>query len=135
MVGLTDVKGLLLDMDGVLGVSWRPLPGAAAAVARLRAAGLPLRVLTNTSARGRAASRAAMVGDDVENDVLAAQAVGMTGILVRTGKFRDEALAGGEWHTRPRDRVDRRSAGLAGLLRPSATRRAHFTAARRGPTI
>jgi ribonucleotide monophosphatase NagD (HAD superfamily) len=35
-----------------------------------------------------------MVGDDVENDVLAAQAVGMTGILVRTGKFRDEALAG-----------------------------------------
>ena len=94
MVGLTDVKGLLLDMDGVLGVSWRPLPGAAAAVARLPAAGLPLRVLTNMSARGRAAGRAAMVGDDVENDVLAAQAVGMTGILVRTGKFRDEALAG-----------------------------------------
>jgi HAD superfamily hydrolase (TIGR01458 family) len=34
-----------------------------------------------------------MVGDDVENDVLAAQALGMTGVLVRTGKFREEDLA------------------------------------------
>jgi HAD superfamily hydrolase (TIGR01458 family) len=33
-------------------------------------------------------SRAAMVGDDVVSDVLAAQSVGMTGVLVRTGKFR-----------------------------------------------
>src|SRR5665811_2102759 len=41
-------------MDGVLSVSWRPLPGAAAAVARLRDAGLPLRVITSTTARSRA---------------------------------------------------------------------------------
>ncbi len=34
-----------------------------------------------------------MVGDDVENDVLAAQAVGVTGVLVRTGKFREDQLA------------------------------------------
>ncbi len=33
-----------------------------------------------------------MVGDDLHNDVLAAQAVGMTGVLVRTGKFRQETL-------------------------------------------
>jgi HAD superfamily hydrolase (TIGR01458 family) len=238
-MGLSDIHGLLLDMDGVLGVSWQPLPGATAAVARLRAAALPLRVLTNTSAKSRAeigaglrqqgfefsdedvltaavaaaahlrsarpgarvfllgdaqvedldgvrlvglddepevvlvsgadesftfetlnrvlralldgaalvatqrnltwltsagqcldagayllglerasgreavvagkpapacfaagletlglpADRVAMVGDDVESDVLAAQAVGMTGILVRTGKFREETLA------------------------------------------
>ena len=32
--------------------------------------------------------RALMVGDDVANDVLGAQAIGMTGVLVRTGKFR-----------------------------------------------
>ncbi len=38
--------------------------------------------------------RVAMVGDDVENDVLAAQRLGMTGVLVRTGKFRPEALVG-----------------------------------------
>ena len=49
----THIDGLLLDMDGVLGVSWRPLPGAAAAVARLRAAGLPLRVITSTTAQSR----------------------------------------------------------------------------------
>jgi len=52
-MGLTHIQGLLLDMDGVLGVSWRPLPGAAAAVARLRHAGLPLRVITSTTARSR----------------------------------------------------------------------------------
>ncbi len=34
------------------------------------------------------AARAAMVGDDVVNDVLGAQAAGLAGVLVRTGKFR-----------------------------------------------
>lgn len=37
-------------------------------------------------------SRVAMVGDDLVSDVLAAQALGMTGVLVRTGKFRPESL-------------------------------------------
>jgi HAD superfamily hydrolase (TIGR01458 family) len=40
--------------------------------------------------------RAAMVGDDVVNDVLGAQAVGLTGVLVRTGKFQPEDLSKGE---------------------------------------
>jgi len=47
---LDHIDGLLLDMDGVLGVSWTPLPGAAEAVTRLHAAGVPLRVVTNTTA-------------------------------------------------------------------------------------
>jgi len=34
----------------------------------------------------------AMVGDDLENDVLGAQSCGLQGILVRTGKFREEQL-------------------------------------------
>jgi HAD superfamily hydrolase (TIGR01458 family) len=34
----------------------------------------------------------AMVGDDLVSDVLGAQAVGMTGVLVRTGKFRPSDL-------------------------------------------
>jgi ribonucleotide monophosphatase NagD (HAD superfamily) len=34
-----------------------------------------------------------MIGDDLVNDVLAAQAIGLTGVLVRTGKFRDDVLA------------------------------------------
>jgi len=37
--------------------------------------------------------RTYMVGDDVEADVGGAQALGMHGVLVRTGKFRDEWLA------------------------------------------
>jgi HAD superfamily hydrolase (TIGR01458 family) len=37
-------------------------------------------------------ARAAMVGDDVVNDVAGAQAIGLTGVLLRTGKFRDTDL-------------------------------------------
>jgi HAD superfamily hydrolase (TIGR01458 family) len=36
--------------------------------------------------------RAVMVGDVLEADVLPAQAIGLTGVLVRTGKFREEAM-------------------------------------------
>jgi len=54
------VDGLLLDMDGVLTVSRRPVPGAVEAVARLRAAGLPLRVLTSTTSHTRAEIGAAL---------------------------------------------------------------------------
>jgi HAD superfamily hydrolase (TIGR01458 family) len=43
-------------------------------------------------ALGVAASTAVMVGDDVEADVLAAQRAGLTGVLVRTGKFRQATL-------------------------------------------
>ena len=42
---------------------------------------------------GLAADRVAMIGDDVENDVIGAQRAGLHGVLVRTGKFRPEALA------------------------------------------
>jgi ribonucleotide monophosphatase NagD (HAD superfamily) len=33
-----------------------------------------------------------MAGDDVEADVLAAQQAGLTGVLVRTGKFQPDTL-------------------------------------------
>lgn len=36
--------------------------------------------------------RVAMVGDDIDNDVLAGQACGLHGVLVRTGKYRPEAV-------------------------------------------
>jgi HAD superfamily hydrolase (TIGR01458 family) len=54
MTTLTHIDGLLLDMDGVLAMSWRPLPGAAEAVTRLHAAGVPMRVVTNTTALSQA---------------------------------------------------------------------------------
>ena len=44
---------------------------------------------------GLARDRAAMVGDDIVNDVLGAQALGLTGVLVRTGKFSPPDLARG----------------------------------------
>lgn len=47
-------QGLLLDIDGVLIVSWRALPGAVEAFAALREAGVPLRLITNTTSRTRA---------------------------------------------------------------------------------
>ena len=45
---------MLIDIDGVLTVSWQPLPGAVAALRWLRAAGLPLALVTNTTSRPRA---------------------------------------------------------------------------------
>ena len=51
---MDDVRAVLLDIDGVLTVSWEPIDGAVAAVQALRDAGLPLVLVTNTSSRTRA---------------------------------------------------------------------------------
>jgi HAD superfamily hydrolase (TIGR01458 family) len=64
-------RGVLLDLDGVLYVGRAPLAGAAEALARLRAAGLPLGFITNTTRKSRRVIRsdlAAMgiVIDDAE---------------------------------------------------------------------
>lgn len=48
---------------------------------------------TAVESLGLPADRVAMVGDDIHNDVLAAQAIGITGVLVRTGKFRADTFA------------------------------------------
>ena len=47
---------MLLDLDGVLYVEDEPVPGAAEAVERMRAAGLTLRFVTNTTSHSRAAT-------------------------------------------------------------------------------
>ena len=59
-----------------------------------------------------------MVGDDLNNDVLAAQVVGMTGVLVRTGKFRQDTLdrwAADEFAMQPNHVLDS-VADLPGVL-------------------
>jgi HAD superfamily hydrolase (TIGR01458 family) len=48
------MAAILLDVDGVLHVSGQPIPGAAAAVHRLRDDGHRLRFVTNTTTRSRA---------------------------------------------------------------------------------
>ena len=52
------IGGVLLDLGGVVYVGDRPLPGALEAVGRLRASGLPLRFLTNTTRRSARQLRA-----------------------------------------------------------------------------
>lgn len=67
------MRGVLVDVDGTLLDGARAVPGAAEFLARLRAAGLPFRIATNTSRRSRAAVARALreVGlDVVEDDVV-----------------------------------------------------------------
>lgn len=74
----------LIDIDGVLTVSWRPLPGAVEAVSRLRDGGLKVALLTNTTSRTRDSIASTLVeaGFPVDADdiltapVLAARYIG-----------------------------------------------------------
>jgi len=47
------VKGVLIDIDGVLVVSWEPLPGAVECLRWLRESVLEFRLVTNTSSKSR----------------------------------------------------------------------------------
>lgn len=54
--------GLAIDIDGVLTVSWEPLPGAVEALQAVRAARLPFVLLTNTTSRTRERIAATLSG-------------------------------------------------------------------------
>ncbi|MEV0323700.1 HAD-IIA family hydrolase [Streptomyces sp. NPDC050658] len=97
------VGAVLIDIDGVLTVSWEPLPGAVAAMELLRAAGLPFALVTNTTSRTRAsiAARLADAGFPVaEDDILTAPAVtagylrehypGARCLLLNAGDIRED---------------------------------------------
>ena len=56
------MRAVLIDIDGVLTVSWKPLPGAVAALHWLRAAGVSLALVTNTTSRTRASIASALAG-------------------------------------------------------------------------
>jgi HAD superfamily hydrolase (TIGR01450 family) len=49
------------------------------------------------SSAGATPDTAVMVGDDLHSDVLGAQAVGVAGVLVRTGKYRAEDVERAAW--------------------------------------
>jgi HAD superfamily hydrolase (TIGR01458 family) len=51
---MPDIRAVLLDIDGVLTVSWRPIPGAVEAVGWLRERGYLIGLVTNTTSRTRA---------------------------------------------------------------------------------
>jgi ribonucleotide monophosphatase NagD (HAD superfamily) len=64
---LAGIEALLVDLDGVLYVDDEPVTGAREAVVRLRAAGLALRFVTNTTSHSRAQTLAKLhrLGFDV----------------------------------------------------------------------
>jgi HAD superfamily hydrolase (TIGR01458 family) len=82
--------GPALDMGAfILGLE-------AAASIEVTVVGKPAAAFFEAALAGLEADRSStiMVGDDLESDVLGAQAVGITGVLVRTGKFRPSDLDG-----------------------------------------
>jgi HAD superfamily hydrolase (TIGR01458 family) len=54
------VRAVLIDIDGVLTVSWRPLPGAVEALRHIRESGPAVALLTNTTSRTRASIAGAL---------------------------------------------------------------------------
>lgn len=97
------IRGLLIDIDGVLVVSWRQIEGAADALHTLRETGRPIRLLTNTTSASRAeiARRLRSAGFDVDpNEILSAPAATASWIrqhhpdarcyLINSGDLGDE---------------------------------------------
>ncbi|WP_406382526.1 HAD-IIA family hydrolase [Streptomyces sp. NBC_01618] len=97
------IGAVLIDIDGVLTVSWKPLPGTVAAMERLREAGLPLALVTNTTSRTRASIAGKLAGGGfpvTADDILTAPAVtaahlrehhpGARCLLINTGDIRDD---------------------------------------------
>lgn len=80
------VDALLIDIDGVLTVSWEPIPGSAAAFERLRNSGTPFRLITNTTTRTRAGIADALTaaGFDVEADHILTAPAATAGYLRRS---------------------------------------------------
>ena len=64
------VKGVLLDLSGVLYVGDKPLPGAIEALEKLQSSGLPVRYVTNTTRRTESMINADLqnMGFNVESD-------------------------------------------------------------------
>jgi len=56
------IRAVLIDIDGVLAISWKPLPGAVEALQQLHAAAFPLALITNTTSRSRASIASALAG-------------------------------------------------------------------------
>jgi len=67
---MTAIRGVLLDLSGVLYVGSGAVPGAPEALARLRGAGLPLRFITNTTRSTRKAigEKLRRLGFEIEDD-------------------------------------------------------------------
>ena len=81
---MSDVGGVLFDIEGVIVTSWKPVPGAADVLARLREDGVTRAFLTNTTSRTRAAIARSLtdLGMPVDPDEIVT-AAGLTAEYVR----------------------------------------------------
>lgn len=81
------VKGVLLDLSGVLYDGDRPVPGAVEAVAKLRESGLPVRFLTNStrSPRRKLMAKLRAMGFELEDAELFTPATAACEILEAKG--------------------------------------------------
>ncbi len=82
---LAHVRGLLLDVDGVLHVGSRPVPGAAKTLAWLNDNGIPFRLLTNTTTASRATltARLRAMGLPVSEELLLTAPVATAAYVAR----------------------------------------------------
>lgn len=78
------IHGVLIDLEGVLYVGGYPLPGAREALLSLRAAGIPVRFVTNSSrtTRGAIIDRLARMGLDVSIEHLFTPVVAARNYLI-----------------------------------------------------
>lgn len=67
---MADFRGVLIDIDGVLTVSWKPIPGAVEVLDELRRRDLAVKLLTNTTSKSRNWIARALIdgGFDVHTD-------------------------------------------------------------------
>ncbi|MEV6790821.1 HAD-IIA family hydrolase [Streptomyces sp. NPDC051320] len=100
---MVPVRAVLIDIDGVLTVSWKALPGAVEALQRIRTAGQAVTLLTNTTSRTRASIAHALVAEGFPvdaQDILTAPAAtaaylaehhpGARCSLLNSGDIRDD---------------------------------------------
>lgn len=86
MAELDQIDGLLVDVDGVLHVDGEAVPGAGAALATFRDAGIEVRLLTNGTMRTRSnlSAHLAEMGIDVPADEI------LTAVTATAGYLREQ---------------------------------------------
>ena len=95
---LEGLRALLIDLDGVLYVEDETIPGAREAVERMRAAGLALRFVTNTTSRSRSRTldKLRRLGFEVDDEELVTPAALAVAHCAERGRRRVALLMNDE---------------------------------------
>jgi HAD superfamily hydrolase (TIGR01458 family) len=114
---LGEVSAVLIDLDGVLYVENEVIAGAIEAIERLRAGGLSLRFVTNTTAhsRGRTLAKLARLGFSVSDRELVTPAALAVGYCRRRGYTR-VALVMNDEVKRDFSELEEASVGAQGVI-------------------